>query len=107
MKLLIRAAGPDGIPSPKDGVVLDAPDAPGAVEAMRAQTPVTARLGARDYMAGVLAGVEGDPAPLAEDPAQAASDFLMRLAKHGLVAFLPDDKVVGPDLEGVAPCADK
>jgi hypothetical protein len=31
----------------------------------------------------------------------------MRLAKHGLVAFLPDDKVVGPDLEGVAPCADK
>jgi hypothetical protein len=69
MKILIRAAGPDGIPSPKDGAVLDAPDALGAVEAMRAQTPFTARLGARDYMTGVLAGVDAAPAPLPADPA--------------------------------------
>jgi hypothetical protein len=107
MKILIRAAGPDGIPSPKDGEVLDAPDALGAVEAMRTLSPFTDRLGARDYMTGVLAGVEGAPAPLPADPAQAASDFLMRLAKRGLVAFLPDDKVIATDLEGVAPCAAK
>jgi hypothetical protein len=56
MKLLIRAAGPDGATSPEGGEVLEAPDALGAVEAMRAQTPFTARLGAWDYMTGVLAG---------------------------------------------------
>ena len=31
----------------------------------------------------------------------------MRLAKRGLVAFLPDDKVVGHDLAEGAPCAGK
>jgi hypothetical protein len=107
MKLLIRATGPDGAPLPKDGEILDASDALGVVEAMRAQTPFTARLGPRTYMAEVLAGVEPDPAPLPEDPAQAASDFLMRLAKRGLIAFLPEGKAVELDPGEDLPCADK
>jgi hypothetical protein len=72
-----------------------------------AQTPFTARLGAREYMVDVLAGVEGNPAPLAEDPAQAASDFLMRLAKRGLIAFLPEGKALELDPGEDLPCADK
>jgi hypothetical protein len=74
---------------------------------MRAQTPFTARLGARDYMVGVLAGVAGPGAPLPNDPAAAANDFLIHLAKQGLIAFLPDDKEPAADPQEVAPCAAK
>jgi hypothetical protein len=107
MKILIRAATPTGVPVPAGGDVLEAADAVAVVEQMRAQTPFTARLGARDYMVGVLAGVEGRAAPLPDDADAAASDFLIRLAKQGLIAFLPDDKVLATNPEEVAPCAAK
>lgn len=107
MKILIRATTPTGVPVPEGGDTLDAADALALVAQMRAQTPFTARLGTRDYMVGVLAGVEGRAAPLPDDPAEAADDFLLRLAKQGLIAFLPDDKVLATNSEEVAPCAAK
>ena len=107
MKILIRAMTPDGVPVPEAGDALNAADALAVVEQMRAQTPFTARLGTRDYMVGVLAGVEGRAAPLPDNPTEAANDFLIRLAKQGLIAFLPDDKGIAADLEEVLPCAAK
>jgi hypothetical protein len=107
MKILIRATTPAGVPVPEGGDFLNASDALAVVAQVRTQTPFTARLGAREYMVDVLAGVEGNPAPLAEDPAQAASDFLMRLAKRGLIAFLPEGKALELDPGEDLPCADK
>jgi hypothetical protein len=45
----------------------------------------------------VLSGIEGGPTqPLPEDAAAAAAEFLTRLARHGLIEFLPDDKASDP-----------
>lgn len=68
MKILIRATTPVGVPIPEDGDLLEAPDALEVVAQMCAQTPFTARLGPRTYMVEVLAGVEGNPAPLPAAP---------------------------------------
>jgi hypothetical protein len=46
---------------------------------------------------GVLFGIEAGPTqPLPEDAAAAAAEFLTRLARHGLIEFLPDDKDSAP-----------
>ncbi|HOF70918.1 MAG TPA: DUF5049 domain-containing protein, partial [Verrucomicrobiota bacterium] len=64
---------------------------------MRGQTPFTASRAPRDYMIEVLSGIEGGPTqPLPEDAAAAAAEFLTRLARHGLIEFLPDDKASDP-----------
>lgn len=42
-------------------------------------------------------GIERDTTqPLPEDAAAAAAEFLTRLARHGLIEFLPDDKASDP-----------
>ena len=64
---------------------------------MRGQTPFTASRAPRDYMTEVLSGIEGGPTqPLPEDAAAAAAEFMTRLARHGLIEFLPDDTASDP-----------
>jgi hypothetical protein len=97
MKILIRSTTLDGEPIPGSGETLQAADCLGVVELMRGQTPFTASRAPRDYMTEVLSGIEGGPTqPLPEEAAAAAAEFLTRLARHGLIEFLPDDKASDP-----------
>jgi len=97
MKILIRSITLDGEPIPGSGETLQADDCLEVVELMRGQTPFTASRAPRDYMTEVLSGIEGGPTqPLPEDAAAAAAEFLTRLARHGLIEFLPDDKASDP-----------
>ena len=97
MKILIRSTTLDGEPIPGSGETLQAADCLEVVELMRGQTPFTASRAPRDYMTEVLSGIEGGPTqPLPEDAAAAAAEFLTRLARHGLIEFLPDDKACDP-----------
>lgn len=97
MKILIRSTTLDGEPIPGSGETLQAADCLEVVELMRGQTPFTASRAPRDYMTEVLSGIEGGPTqPLPEDAAAAAAEFLTRLARHGLIEFLPDDKASDP-----------
>ena len=82
----------DGEPIPGSGETIQAADCLEVVELMRGQTPFTASRAPRDYMTEVLSGIEGGPTqPLPEDAAAAAAEFLTRLARHGLIEFLPDE----------------
>jgi len=106
MKILIRSTTLDGEPIPGSGETIQAADCLEVVELMRGQTPFTASRAPRDYMTEVLSGIEGGPTrPLPEDAAAAAAEFLTRLARHGLIEFLPDDKASDPwperDLEAL------
>ena len=97
MKILIRSTTLDGEPIPGSGETLQAADCLEVVELMRGQTPFTASRAPRDYMTEVLSGIEGGPTqPLPKDAAAAAAEFLTRLARHGLIEFLPDDKASDP-----------
>jgi hypothetical protein len=97
MKILIRSTRLSGEPIPGSGETIQAADCLGVVELMRGQTPFTASRAPRDYMTEVLSGIEGGPTqPLPEDTAAAAAEFLTRLARHGLIEFLPDDKASDP-----------
>lgn len=97
MKILIRSTTLDGEPIPGSGETLHASDCFEVVELMRGQTPFTASRAPRDYMTEVLSGIEGGPTqPLPEDAAAAAAEFLTRLARHGLIEFLPDEKASDP-----------
>ena len=97
MKILIRSTTLDGEPIPGSGVTLQAADCLDAVEQMRGQTPFTANRAPRQYMTEVLAGIGGQPSqPLPEDTAAAAAEFLTRLARHGLIEFLPENKASDP-----------
>lgn len=79
------------------GENIQAADCLEVVELMRSQTPFAARRTPRNYMTEVLSGIEGGPTqPLPEDAAAAAAEFLTRLARHGLIEFLPDDKACDP-----------
>ena len=97
MKILIRSTTLDGEPIPGSGESLQAADCLEVIELMRGQTPFTASRPPRDYMTEVLSGIEGGPIqPLPDDAAAAAAEFLTRLARHGLIEFLPDDKTSDP-----------
>ena len=90
MKILIRSTTLDGEPIPGSGETIQAADCLEVVELMRGQTPFTAGRAPRDYMTEVLSGIEGGPTqPLPEEDAAAAAEFLTRLARHGLIEFLP------------------
>jgi hypothetical protein len=91
MKILIRSTTLEGAPISGSGEVVEGWDCLEVVEMMRHQTPFTAGRSGLEYMADVLKGIEGDSTrPLPEGPEAASAEFLTRLAKHGLIEFLPN-----------------
>jgi len=104
MRIQLHARSLDGEPLPGAGPELSGSDAAAIVEAMRTQTPFTATLSPDAYMLGVLETV-APGTPLPTDPEAAAVAFLMQLAKHRWIAFLPETP--WPAVTEDAPCADK
>ena len=104
MRIQIHARSLDGEPLPGAGPELSGSDAPSIVEAMRTQTPFTATLSPSEYMLGVLETVAPGTA-LPGEPQAAAIAFLMHLAKHGWIAFLPEPP--WPAAMEDTPCVDK
>lgn len=93
MKILIRSTTLKGEPISGSGEVVEGRDCLEVVEMMRHQTPFTAGRSNLEYMTNVLKGIEGDSMrPLPEGIKAASAEFLTRLAKHGLIEFLPNHK---------------
>ena len=93
MKTLIRSTTLEGEPIPGNGEIIEGWDCLEVVEMMRHQTPFTAGRSSLEYMTDVLKGIEGESMrPLPEGAEAASAEFLTRLAKHGLIEFLPNHK---------------
>ncbi|MEE9368285.1 MAG: DUF5049 domain-containing protein [Pontiella sp.] len=95
MKIQIHSMTLDGKPIPDNGRIIQAPTCLEAAERMHHQTPFTTDLSLKEYQLRVLFHIEGDSGkPLPDDPEQAAAEFFTRMAQHGWVEFLPDEKTI-------------
>lgn len=91
MKILVRSMATSGEPLP-DGREIRGNDSHEIVSIMRSQAPFTTSKPFAEYITDILCSVEGPQCkPLPDDPHQAATEFLSRLASQGLVEFLPDE----------------
>ena len=94
LKVQIHPATVEGKPLPGSGEIVSGRNASEIIEAMKLQSPFTACLTEREYIAGVL----GKIMPYEESTELDATEFLTKLAERGFLSFLPEEDLCPPRL---------
>jgi len=91
MRIRIYENDLDGKPMTETGTVLSGANALVVVAEIKRRSPFTYDLEPLPYMKEVLTNVGAKDASLPDDLEEAAKEFLLRMAKHGIICFEEED----------------
>ena len=94
IKLQMHQTTLEGKPLTGTGKIVSGEDAYEVIEAMKIQSPFTADMTARQYIASILSKIM----PRNETTELDATEFLTKLAEQGFISFLPEDDIYPPRL---------
>jgi hypothetical protein len=104
LKVQIHITCPDGEPISGSGDSISGKSSLEIIDAMKNLSPFTAEMSSEEYIKNVNGKISKENLSFPEiSPEKTAEEFLLKLAKHGFISFLPCGEIA----EKIMPCAEK